>query len=168
MNYLIILMIVCDAWPSSLTTWYRFLTKLSKYSKLDDELFDYFDDCLQCKDKATICPDKGCEYLTILDNACARQAIAKYLVWFEHRPKYEQDLMVMEWYQYETWIGWYYLVPFDWDLIEDMFVLNFLQGHCVYLCSMLMVMDLGENWLKGFKLQASPLAFFQVTSARVK
>ena len=55
----------------------------------------------------------------------------------------------MESYQYASWIGWCYLVPFDEDTNEGMLVLNSLLDHRLFLRGLLMVMDIGECRLRS-------------------
>ena len=114
---------------SSSTTKYGTLSRSSKLLKSDDDLFCYFDDRLQGKDKEMVCPGKGCDCLTILENASVREAIARYLVWFERKTKYDQNLLLMEWYRYSSRSGWRYLVPFDGDSIEDNLVVHSVLEH---------------------------------------
>ncbi len=119
--------------------------------KSDDDLFCYFDDRLQGKDKEMVCPGKGCDCLTILKNACVREAIARYLVWYERKSKYDQTLLLMEWYRYASRSGWRYLVPFDGDTIEDDLVLNSVLKHRLCQRGLFLLMGVGERRLRSIR-----------------
>ena len=66
----------------------------------DDKLFNCFDERLQCREREMLCGNKNCICLDIFLSLNVREAVAKYLVWFERKNKYEQDSTIMEWYRY--------------------------------------------------------------------
>ena len=66
----------------------------------DDKLFNCFDERLQCREREMVCGNKNCICLDIFLSLNVREAVAKYLVWFERKNKYEQDSTIMEWYRY--------------------------------------------------------------------
>ncbi len=64
----------------------------------DDDLINYFTSCLERSETATECVSTACDCLSILDDENVWQAVASYLVWFKWKSKFEQDLVLMEWY----------------------------------------------------------------------
>ncbi len=80
------------------------VTFLSRKSKLGMDkiaLFEYFNTRLE---ERAQCPNKRCTCLAILGDESARSSIAKYLTWFEQRNKYEEDLIVFEWFGYSSFL----------------------------------------------------------------
>ncbi len=76
------------------------LARASMLSMTDDDLINYFIAHLEGTETAMECINMSCVCLSILDDVNVRQAVAKYLVWFERKLKFEQDSVVMEWYRY--------------------------------------------------------------------
>ncbi len=64
-------------------------------------LFENFN--TQLKETAQ-CPNKQCTCLAILGDESARSSVAKFLTWFKQRNKYEQDLIVYEWFRYSSFL----------------------------------------------------------------
>ena len=72
--------------------------KREKTKKMsDDDLFVYYQNSLEEK---TSCPNPSCNCLEVLNSIDVRVPVAKYLVWFERKSKYEQDCTIMDWYKY--------------------------------------------------------------------
>jgi hypothetical protein len=71
----------------------RFLSRKSKLGMDKIALFEYFNTRLE---ERAQCPKKWCICLAILGDESARSSIAKYLIWFKQRNKYEQDLIVFK------------------------------------------------------------------------
>ncbi len=78
-----------------------FLSRKSKLGMIEVALFEYFNTRLE---ETTECPNKRCTCLAILGDANARAFVAKYLTWFEQKNKYEQDLIVFEWFRYSSFL----------------------------------------------------------------
>ena len=89
----------------------------------EEDLINYFDARLQGTEIAMECVNTACICLSILDDESIRQAVAKYLVWFERKSKFEQDSVVMEWYQYAhlgTEKANFFQLPFNSESIVDL------------------------------------------------
>ncbi len=78
-----------------------FLSRKSKLGMDKIALFEYFN--IRLEERAQ-CPNKRCTCLAILGDESSRSSIAKYLTWFEQRNKYEQDLIVLEWFRYSSFL----------------------------------------------------------------
>jgi hypothetical protein len=94
--------------------------RIGKALMSDDELFGNFK--LQVGGD-TVCPNKGCLFLSIMRNPGACAAMAKYLVWFERLSKHARDSIIFGWVKYAFQTGrtidryhWLH-VPFDGDVI---------------------------------------------------
>ena len=67
-----------DAVVPSLTTQYGALTTVSSKSSMsDDELFNYFDERLQGREREMVCGNKNCICLDIFLSLNVREAVAK-------------------------------------------------------------------------------------------
>ena len=80
------------------TAW-GLLKRKSKLELSDDDLFIYFFNRLAGE---TECKNRNCSCLLILVDEFARKAVARYLVMFKCKTKYEQDSIVLEWFRYLT------------------------------------------------------------------
>ena len=48
------------------------------------------------------CPNQRCSCLEIVAGEYFRETVARYLCWFDGKTKYDQDLIVFEWYKYSA------------------------------------------------------------------
>jgi hypothetical protein len=128
------------------------LTRASKLSMTDDDLINYFTARLEGTEMAMECVNTACTCLSILDDENVRQAVAKYLVWFERKSKFEQDSMVMEWYWYarlRTEKANFFQLPFDGSLTTNLSIKKSLHSHKLCQRGMQLVMGIGDTRMRG-------------------
>ncbi len=77
------------------------LDQKSKSKMSDIELCNYYNTKLQ-KMGATSCSNPQCNCLAILRDGRARSSVARYLAWISRREKQERDMIVFEWYRYNS------------------------------------------------------------------
>ena len=82
---------------TSTTTAWGALTMKAKDNMADGPLCQYFQTHLE---KTTDCSNKGCSCLHTLQMAQTQLLVAKYLVWFDRKRKYDQDSILLDWYRY--------------------------------------------------------------------
>ena len=112
----------------------------------DDDLINYFTARLEGIETAMECVNTVCNSLSILNDVNVWQAVAKYLVWFERNSKFEQDLVVMEWYRYahlgkEKANFFQLLFKFNGSSITNLSIKKSL--HCHKLCQSGMQLVMG-------------------------
>jgi hypothetical protein len=91
----------------------------------DDELRTYFDSQLRGVGR---CPNLRCNCLAIIvDVDDVRDSVVKYLCWFNAKTKYEQDLIVFEWFKYSL----YFRKSFSYDSKITLFCLPFIDDGMV-------------------------------------
>ena len=137
------------------------LTRASKLSMTDDDLINYFTARLEGTEMAMECVNTACDCLSILDDENVRQAVAKYLVWFERKSKFEQDSMVMEWYWYarlRTEKANFFQLPFDGSLTTNLSIKKSLHSHKLCQRGMQLVMGIGDTRMRRIR-QASQVGF---------
>ncbi len=78
-----------------------FSSRKSKFGMNKTALFEYFNTQFE---KTAQCPNKRCTCLAILGDESACFPIAKYLTLFEQSNKYEQDLIVFDWFRYSSFL----------------------------------------------------------------
>ena len=100
------------------TTKWGTLTRATKRAMSDIELCQYFETSLQ---NIKECGNETCSCLQVLETAQIRLLVAKYLVWFERKPKQGQDTVLLDWYRYaHPGLGrtkWYF-VPYMSDSVN--------------------------------------------------
>ncbi len=69
-------------------TSYGKMKQRSKLEMNDDDLFIYFGNRLAGQTK---CKNKDCNCLILLADKLPHKAVARYLVWFEGKTKYDQE-----------------------------------------------------------------------------
>jgi len=80
--------------------WER-VKKKRKSQMSDDELRTYFDSHLRGVGE---CPNPSCNCIAIIANRDVRDSVVRYLCWFNAKTKYEQDLIVFEWFKYSSYL----------------------------------------------------------------
>ena len=100
----------------------------------DDELFMSLVEGIT---RLPSCGNKTCDCLNILSDLNVRECVAKYLVQFERKNKYDQDCIILEWYKYAiaTRTGKYlwFCLPFDVSWTINIDCVRASQAH--KLCS---------------------------------
>ena len=143
------------------------LKRKSKLDLSDDDLFLYFFNRLAGE---TECKNTDCDCLLILEDELARKAVARYLVSFERKTKYEQDSTVLEWYRYTTSAERggntrgpkkgrtnYYHLPYDGNFIDDDNSLQALRNHRLCTEGMKSVMAIGYDRMKSIQTAAKTI-----------
>ena len=75
--------------------------------------------------------------------------VVKYLVWFERRSKYNQDLIIFEWINYSIFLkvecvrSNSYWLPFIGDGSDDM--ISQLQNHSICMRGMQLILNVGRK-----------------------
>ncbi len=90
----------------------------------------------------------ACDCLAVLNDENVWQAVANYLVWFERKLKFEQDLVVMEWYRYAhlgTEKATFFQLPLNGSLTTDLSINKSLQSHKLCQSGMQLVMGIGDT-----------------------
>ena len=106
------------------------------------------------------CTSAGCCCLDILRDPIVRTSIAKYLVWYERKTKYDQDSIILQWIMYRVSLfgmrerTYWYHVPFDGSCFDDgnnLEVLENIRSH--YFCTggIQLVMGIGKRRFKNIR-----------------
>ena len=145
-------------------TSYGKMKRRSKLEMNDDDLFFYFDNRLAGQ---TDCKNKECNCLILLGDELPRKAVARYLVWFERKTKYDQDGIILEWFRYanaavrsgtsrarQKGRTNYYHLPFDGNFVDDEVVLKSLRDHRLCTSGMRLVMSIGYERLRSIQTAA--------------
>ena len=120
------------------------MKRRSKLELNDDDLFIYFKNRLAGE---TECKNANCDCLIVLADEVPHKAVARYLVWFERKAKYDQDGIVLEWFRYANVAvrtgtargrrkgrANYYHLPYNGSFIDDA---NVLESLCdQWLCTL--------------------------------
>ena len=100
--------------------------------------------------------------LSILNDKNVWQAVANYLVWFERKSKFKQDVVVMEWYRYThqgTEKANFFQLPFDGSSTStNLSFQKLLQSHKLCQSGMQLVMGIGDTRMQRIQ-QASQVGF---------
>ena len=125
--------------------WQR-LSKKRKSEMSADELHTYFDCQLRGVHE---CPNLGCNCIAILGDTDMRVLVVKYLCWFNAKTKYEQDLIVFEWFKYSSHLkkskckSNYFKLPFIDDGTAD--VPQGTRTHVLCSWGLLLVLNWGKR-----------------------
>jgi hypothetical protein len=130
----------------------------------DDDLIiiNYFISCLEGSETALECVNMAWNCLSILNDKNVWQAVANYLVWFERKSKFKQDVVVMEWYRYThqgTEKANFFQLPFDGSSTStNLSFQKLLQSHKLCQSGMQLVMGIGDTRMQRIQ-QASQVGF---------
>jgi hypothetical protein len=116
----------------------------------DNQLFLYFDEFLEVQANMS-CRNIKCSCLKILkDDDRVWALVSKYLAGFERKNKHEQDIVILDWYQFAEAMRYgrrqvWYCLPYNGTWCDDMEdVLNTAQGHKLCTKGLCLVMSI-EN-----------------------
>lgn len=95
------------------------------------------------------CGNTDCDCLDILTDVNVRECVAKYLVQFERKNKYDQDSIILEWYKYAIAARtgrrhmWYHL-PYDATWTDDIDCIRVSQAHTLCTRGMCSLLGIGK------------------------
>ena len=118
------------------------------FAMSDGDLLQFF----KTKLDLACCPAPCCNCLQIFRDHAIMVPIAYYLVWFERKSKYDQDLIMMQWLIYcqsraRSKSRWFHL-PYDGSHVKvgnDGEPLMTLQSHLICIRGMQCVMGIGRK-----------------------
>ena len=119
-----------------------------KFEMSDGDLLHYF----ETKLNLACCPTPCCTCLQILCDRSTMVPTAYYLVWFERKSKYDQDMIIMQWIIYGQSLPrsksrWFHL-PYDGSHVEvgnDGEPLMTLRSHFICIRGVQCVMGIGRK-----------------------
>jgi hypothetical protein len=119
------------------------------------------------KKRNTICPNRQCNCLQILENRDARAAVAKYIAWFAKKEPYPQGSIVFEWYRYlslfkiqgqDHRVNWFWLPYIDDG--SDLVVPDMVRDHVVCTQGLLSILDWSRKKIQRIRSTASNTSVF--------
>ncbi len=119
------------------------------------------------KKRNTICPNRQCNCLQILENRDARAAVAKYIAWFAKKEPYAQGSIVFEWYRYSSLfkiqgqdhrVNWFRLPYIDDG--SDLVVPDMVPDHVVCTQGLLSILDWSHKKIQRIRSTASNTSVF--------